>query len=332
MNKVKVYSLNTQLYKVTGVEKVMMDVHHALSDTYDCKIVGTINYDQVQPDHHIKKEDYIKWSTPFLFRKSIVIVHERKLLPWLWLLNHLFFQQIKIVYVHHNLLYGHKLLSRMPKTVVAIADRGIDNLHNYFGVPLENITKIHNCVEDIHPKPHDAYDGGKVKILYPARINDQKRQLVIVQNLKGKLDSRIQIRFAGDGPKYEELRNLIKDDPQFVALGYCNDIHTQLQQSDYMMLFSAHEGLPITLIEAAMTGTPAICSEVGGNTEIVDNGVNGHVLDKDDWDGLLKLLNSLPFVSKESYKEMSGSARKKYEEKFTFEQFRDNYQQLIKLL
>lgn len=328
----KIFSLNTQLYKVTGVEKVMMDVHHALLDTYDCKIVGTISYDQVRPDHHIKKEEYIQWRNPFMFRNSIVIVHERKLLPWLWLLNHLLFQQIKIVYVHHNLLYGQKLLSRMPKNVVAIADRGIENLHNYFGVPLDDIKKIHNCVEDIHPKPHEAYEGGLVKILYPARINEQKRQLEVVQKLKGKLDNRIQIRFAGEGPHYVELKKLIQDDPHFVSLGYCNDIHTQLQQSDYMMLFSAHEGLPITLIEASMTGTPAICSEVGGNAEIVDDGVNGYVLDKDDWDGLIKILNSLPHVPSEKYNALSVNARKKYEREFTFERFKKQYVELIQRL
>lgn len=327
-----IFSINTQLYKLTGVEKVLMDVHHALKDTYDCKIVGTIDYDKVRPDHHINKKEYIKWSNPFMFRKSIVIVHERKLLPWLWLLNHLLFQQIKIVYVHHSLLFGQKLLSRMPKNVVAIADKGIDNLHNYFGVPLENITKIHNCVEDVKPEPHKIYNGGNVTLLYPARINDIKRQLEIVQKLKGKLNPNVRILFAGDGPHYELLKELIGSDNNFEALGYRNDIHDLLQKCDYMMLFSDHEGLPITLIEATMCGTPVVCNNVGGNTEIVEDGKGGFVLEKDDWDGLITLLNSLPDVTSEKYKAMSECGRKMYESQFTFEKFRKQYIELIQRL
>ena len=32
MKKEKLYSIDTQLYKVTGVEKVMLDIHQAVKD------------------------------------------------------------------------------------------------------------------------------------------------------------------------------------------------------------------------------------------------------------------------------------------------------------
>lgn len=38
----KVYSFNSVLFKITGVQKVVMDVHHVVKDDYDAKIVGTI--------------------------------------------------------------------------------------------------------------------------------------------------------------------------------------------------------------------------------------------------------------------------------------------------
>lgn len=40
--KRKLFSIDTQLYKVTCVEKVMLDIHHAVRDYYEAKIVGTI--------------------------------------------------------------------------------------------------------------------------------------------------------------------------------------------------------------------------------------------------------------------------------------------------
>lgn len=38
----KIFSIDTQLYKVTGVEKVLLDIHHAVRNDYEAKIVGTI--------------------------------------------------------------------------------------------------------------------------------------------------------------------------------------------------------------------------------------------------------------------------------------------------
>lgn len=78
--KRKLFSIDTQLYKVTGVEKVMLDIHHAVQDDYEAKIVGTIPYKEVNKNHHITCEEYIKFRNPFMFYNSIVIVHERRLL------------------------------------------------------------------------------------------------------------------------------------------------------------------------------------------------------------------------------------------------------------
>lgn len=327
--KRKVFSFNAQLYKVTGVQKVLMDVHHALQGEYEAKIVGTIPYDKVHKDLGIPQEEYVRFRNPFMFRGSIVVLHERKYLAFFWLLNHLFMQDIKLVYIHHNVFSDHRRMSIMPKTVVAISDEGVRNLHEFFGVPMANIHKIYNCVNDIHPKPHKPYDGGVVKILYPARINEQKRQLEVVEHLRGKLSDKVKILFAGTSPHLEALREATKGDTHFECLGYRSDIYHLLAECDYMMLFSGHEGLPISLIEADMMGTPVICSNVGGNVELVKNESNGFVIDKDDWNGLEQTLKNLDNVPIETYKSMSLNGRKIYERDFTFLKFKIAYLNLL---
>lgn len=328
--KRKVYSFNSELFKVTGVQKVLMDVHHAVMDEYDAKIVGTVPFEKVHKDLDIHKEEYVKFRNPFMFRNSIVILHERKFLAFFWFLNHVLFQNIKLVYIHHNVFSDHRRMSIMPKTVVAISDEGVRNLHEFFGVPMENIHKIYNCVKDIHPKPHKVYDGGVVKILYPARINGQKRQLEVVEHLKGKLNDKVKILFAGTGPNLDALKEATAGDRHFECLGYRSDIYDLLRECDYMMLFSGHEGLPITLIEATMMGCPIICNNVGGNAEIVENHKNGFVLDKDDWDGLQRRLNILPNIPEGEYGQMSEACRIKYQKSFTFKIFQSAYLKIIK--
>lgn len=328
--KQKVYSFNSELFKVTGVQKVLMDVHHAVMDEYDAKIVGTVPFEKVHKDLDIRKGEYVKFNNPFMFRNSIVILHERKFLAFFWFLNHVLFQNIKLVYIHHNVFSNHRRMSIMPKTVVAISDEGVRNLHDFFGVPMENIHKIYNCVKDIHPKPHKVYDGGVVKILYPARINKVKRQVEVVEHLKGKLNDKVKILFAGTGPNLETLKEITRGDSHFECLGYRSDIYDLLQGCDYMMLFSKHEGLPITLIEAMMNGTPAICSNVGGNAEIVKHSNDGYVLGKDEWDNLVNCINMLYSLTQDKYLIMSQQSRNTYLSHFTFEIFKQNYLELIK--
>lgn len=328
----KVFSFNSELYKVTGVQRVLMDVHHAVQDEYEAKIVGTISYGQVHKDLGIRKSEYIRWCNPFLFRKSIVILHERKFLLLFWLLNNLLFQRIKLVYIHHNVFNNHRRMSVMPETVVAISDEGVENLHRFFRVPLPNIHKIYNCVKDIQPEPHKPYEGGEVNILYPARINDVKRQTEIVKQLDDKLAPEIKIHFAGTGPEAQSLQKAIQGKHNFEYLGYRSDIYQLLQEYNYVMLFSKHEGLPITLIESAMCGTPAICNDVGGNPEVVCNNVSGFVLGKDDWQGLIQTINNLPKITATEYQEMSSSSRKQYLKSFTFDSFKQNYRALLQTL
>ncbi len=75
-----------------------------------------------------------------MFYDSIVVLHERKFLLLFWILNHIFFQHIKLVYVHHNIFHNHKLMSIMPTTVVSISDKCTENLMNYFKVPKKTYT------------------------------------------------------------------------------------------------------------------------------------------------------------------------------------------------
>jgi len=331
MSKIKkVFSFNSRLDVVTGVQKVLLDVHHALNDQYDAKIVGQISFGRINKTLGIKREEYIQIRNPFMFRNSIVIIHERKFLPLFWLMNHLLFQKIRLIYVHHSLLYGNKMMSIMPQCIVCISERGRENLINYFKVPQHHIHKIHNCVDDVCKKGHPAVHNDKIKILYPARVNEGKRQIEIVRKLRGRLNKNIQFVFAGIGPLYEDLCEEVKGDEQFVNLGFVEDIPRLMRECDYVMLFSTHEGLPITLIEATMTGTPIICNDVGGNTEIAYNKKNAFVVN--EWDDLLVRLNTLGEVTKQQYKCMSETGRTIYEDNFTFDIFKRNYLQLLETI
>lgn len=323
----KIFSFNSQLHIVTGVQKVLIDIHRAIQSNYDAYILGTKSYDTVNTSHKIKGSEYFKFNNPFILINSIVIVHERKYLLLFNIIRMLLLGRMKVLYIHHSLLYGQKLLTVFPKNIVAISDRGIENLTQYFNIQKANIAKIHNCVMDTKQTKHKAFNNEEITILYPARINEGKRQLEIFEKLNGKIDKRIKILFAGDGPLLKDLQLKLGDKTQFISLGYVDNVQARLLDVDFMMLFSSFEGLPISLIEACMCGCPIICNDVGGNTEIAFSKKNAFVVNT--WDDLIRLINSLPYLSQRDYLNMVNNSRKIYEDNFTFEKFKSNYLNVI---
>ena len=66
-----------------------------------------------------------------------------------------------------------------------------------------------------------------------------------------------------------------------VFLGWRGDVETVYSASDVVVLTSDNEGMPVSLIEAAASGTPAVTTRVGSAPEVVADGVTGFVTDKD---------------------------------------------------
>jgi len=77
-------------------------------------------------------------------------------------------------------------------------------------------------------------------------------------------------------------------------LGWQPDIADLYVASDCVVLTSDSEGMPVTLIEAAMAGVPAVTTDVGSVREVVLDGVTGLVVAPEAAavaDGILRLLD-----------------------------------------
>lgn len=61
--------------------------------------------------------------------------------------------------------------------------------------------------------------------------------------------------------------------------GYVGNVHEYLQCSDYFILPSEMEGLPISLLEALSCGLPAIATRAGGIVDIIKNGEGGILIE-----------------------------------------------------
>ena len=86
---------------------------------------------------------------------------------------------------------------------------------------------------------------------------------------------------AGDGPERAALHKRVPKTAQerIRFLGVVDDPHTVYAACDALVLPSASEGIPGVLIEAALTGRPAVATDVGGVSTVVVDGVTGRVVD-----------------------------------------------------
>ena len=73
-------------------------------------------------------------------------------------------------------------------------------------------------------------------------------------------------------------------------LGFRCDVPQILAGSDVFVLPSRREGLPRSVLEAMATGLPVVATDVRGNRDLVEDGVNGFLVQVGDVDGLAHAL------------------------------------------
>lgn len=90
--------------------------------------------------------------------------------------------------------------------------------------------------------------------------------------------NHIEYVICGRGAYETDLKKLaegldVADHVHF--LGYRNDISEICNCADLFVFMSHQEGLPVALMEAMACGLPAICSNIRGNTDLIEDGVTG---------------------------------------------------------
>lgn len=107
---------------------------------------------------------------------------------------------------------------------------------------------------------------------------------------------RVRLLLVGDGKDYHQIRRefdpLINAKRVFLT-GTRNDIHAVNAMADIFVLPSYHENLSFALLEAMNAGLPVIATAVGGNPEVVVDGLTGRLVPPQDADALARCILQL---------------------------------------
>jgi glycosyltransferase involved in cell wall biosynthesis len=95
----------------------------------------------------------------------------------------------------------------------------------------------------------------------------------------------VDLLFVGDGPLRGDLERLAQSlgvAGRVRFLGVRFDVPDLLRAADIFALTSVSEAASLTLLEAMASGLPVVVTRVGGNPEIVRDGVDGLLVPRGD--------------------------------------------------
>lgn len=207
------------------------------------------------------------------------------------------------------------LLSKYPQWIseaqVAVSRLGVSNQ----GVNVQNTDQ-----------------SGVFHLLSCSNLIELKRIDLIIKALH-LIDFRVRWTHFGDGPLKSTLMSLSLELPQNIEvnwMGQCpnSEIMAFYQQNhiDLFINVSSSEGIPVSIMEAMSFGIPAIATDVGGVTELV-NETNGVLLPADLDQKLLA--NTIINFAGNNQQIYRNNAREYWMKYYNAE---TNYQNLLQLL
>lgn len=128
----------------------------------------------------------------------------------------------------------------------------------------------------------------------------------------------------GGGPQTEAVREAARDAGVADAIDLRGHVgHDEILETERLLHpsclvnLSSSEGVPVSMMEAASLGIPIIGTDVGGVSEIIDDGVNGRLVPADFTDGqAADALQGLAKLSDDDYTTQCAAARRTWERDF----------------
>jgi glycosyltransferase involved in cell wall biosynthesis len=130
-----------------------------------------------------------------------------------------------------------------------------------------------------------------------ARLSPEKRHDVYIEAAKIVHGKNPNTRFfiVGDGPTMETTRKRAEGLDYILFTGMRRDIPNCLRSLDCFVLCSEVESLPLSIREAMSMELPVVVTDVGGNREIVAEGITGYLVPSKNSaalaDAMLKIAN-----------------------------------------
>lgn len=158
---------------------------------------------------------------------------------------------------------------------------------------------------------------------YIGRLSGEKGVLTFVEAIPAILKVRGDIKFiiGGDGDLKERVDQFLDKagaKPKVTLSGWVSheSLPDYLNELKLLVMPSYTEGLPNIMLEAMACGTPVLATSVGAIPDIIKNGENGFIIEKNSPEYLTKKIPEI--LSRHDLDKISQNATKTIEKDFTY--------------
>lgn len=180
----------------------------------------------------------------------------------------------------------------------------VEHVHGV-GIDTDKFKPI-SKIEKRKQREKHGYHENDLLLFYAAEFNKNKNQQLLIRvmaKIKDKVPNA-KLLLAGEGYLLEKCKKLASElDVLHMVkfLGYREDVHYFLPICDIGVSSSLREGLPVNIMEAMSCGLPVIATENRGHNELIENNVNGWVVESNNSDifanDILNLIKNRDLIS-----------------------------------
>ena len=187
-------------------------------------------------------------------------------------------------------------------------------------IQINNICDFSNT-EIISARKFDPiFKSSTKKIITVGRLNATKRVDILLKATRKILDTHnVDLIIVGEGPEELKLKKLAEDltiSEKVHFIGFSNETHNWIANSDVYVSASIVEGSPNSIIESVCLGTPVVAADCNfGPKEILDNGKIGILVPTNNTSKMIKSINNI--LDNEELRKELGKLSKKQKSNYS---------------
>jgi glycosyltransferase involved in cell wall biosynthesis len=226
----------------------------------------------------------------------------------------------RLLFLRRSIVY------RCATRIIAASGAAVERMGVWFRIGPERCRVLGYGVAAPETMTDERRCTGTKRVVALGRLVPSKNHALLVRavaELPAARREALSVEIIGDGTQRPVLAALIED------LGLQEVVHLKgsmdnrlaraaVSSADVFVHTSIFDNLPFAIIEAFGEAVPVVGTRVGGIPELIDDGVNGLLVDDGDVAGLARALDRI--LSDDSFRATLGTnARARFDERYEME-------------
>lgn len=275
---------------------------------------------------------------------NIDIVHCHQYTPYVYGVLAALFTRAQVVFTEHGRFHPDRyswkrrlinpLLELTTSSIVAISAATKEALAEFEWFQRDSIEVIYNGIET--PTPTNTRHRNELKLTDEHIVFGTITRFDTIKNLPmmvrafaktHRMYPNAVLLLVGDGDQKPAIENMVEElgvNQAVIFTGFQTDTQKFMSMIDVYILSSFSEGTSMTLLEAMSLSICCVVTAVGGNVELIQNEVNGLVVESDNVqqlsDALIQLIDD-----EKTRVQLGVQAQKTFERNFALTQMIQSY-------